>query len=304
MTANSRITQRTAPLDIKAIVMGLFFALIWSSAFTSARIIVLQAPPLTISALRFLLAGLIAITIAYLMGQRIRLDRKNWRAVAIFGICQNALYLGLFFTAMQRIEASLASIIASAVPLIVGFTSAIRGERVGWLGWTGLGIGFSGVALIMGARLSGGVDLIGVLLCLIGVTALAIATLAVRATSSKGNVLMVVGLQMLIGSAALAIPALLLEDHSFTWTGSLLGAFLYTVIMPGIVATIIWFLLVERIGATRASTFHFLNPFFGVAIASVILGESLSQTDVIGVAVVMAGILAVQSSRTSAKKSS
>lgn len=285
-------------MDFRAILMGLFFALIWSSAFTSARIIVLQAPPLTISSLRFAVAGIIAITIAFALGQRIRLDRKNWRAVIIFGICQNALYLGLFFMAMTRIEASLASIIASAMPLIVGLASALfLGERLGKLGWLGLIAGFAGVALIMGVRLSSGIDIIGIGLCLVGVTALAVAALTVRATSSKGNVLMVVGLQMLVGSVVLLIPALLFETPTFTWTGSLFAAFSYTVIMPGIVATIIWFLLVERIGATRASTFHFLNPFFGVAIAAVILGEQLTQTDVIGVLIVMAGIFAVQVSR-------
>jgi drug/metabolite transporter (DMT)-like permease len=285
-------------MDIRAILMGLTFALIWSSAFTSARIIVLQAPPLTISSLRFAVAGIIAITIAYLLGQRIRLDRKNWRAVIIFGICQNALYLGLFFMAMTRIEASLASIIASAMPLIVGLASALfLGERLGRLGWIGLIAGFTGVAIIMGARMSDGIDLYGIILCVIGVSALAAAALTVRATSSKGNVLMVVGLQMLVGSLALLIPALLLETPTFTWTGSLFAAFSYTVLMPGIVATIIWFLLVERIGATRASTFHFLNPFFGVAIAAMILGEQLTRTDVLGVLIVMAGIFAVQISR-------
>jgi probable blue pigment (indigoidine) exporter len=287
-------------VDFRAIAMGLTFALIWSSAFTSARIIVTQAPALTISSLRFLIAGLIAMGIAYLLGQRIRLDRKNWRAVLIFGVCQNALYLGLFFLAMQRIEASLASIIASAMPLIVGLASAVfLRERLSPLGWIGLLVGFAGVALIMGARLSGGIDLFGIMLCLVGVTALAVATLAVRATSAKGNVLMVVGLQMLVGSATLLIPALIFEEQSFNWTPSLFAAFSYTVVMPGIVATIIWFLLVERIGATRASTFHFLNPFFGVAIAALVLGEKLGGTDVIGVVVVMAGILAVQISRTS-----
>lgn len=285
-------------MDIRAILMGLIFALIWSSAFTSARIIVLQAPPLTISSLRFAVAGIIAIAIAYLMGQRIHLTRKNWRAVIIFGICQNALYLGLFFMAMQRIEASLASIIASAMPLIVGLASAVfLGERLGKLGWLGLIAGFTGVTLIMGARLSGGIDPIGIVLCLIGVSALAAATLAVRGATSKGNVLMVVGLQMLVGSLALLLPALVFETPSFTWTGSLFAAFSYTVLFPGIIATIIWFLLVERIGATRASTFHFLNPFFGVAIAAVILNETLTQTDVIGVLIVMAGIFAVQIAR-------
>ena len=285
-------------MDIRAILMGLTFALIWSSAFTSARIIVLQAPPLTISSLRFATAGIIAITIAYALGQRIQLDRKKWRAIIIFGICQNALYLGLFFMAMQRIEASLASIIASAMPLIVGLASALfLGERLGKIGWIGLVAGFIGVALIMGARMSNGIDVLGIIFCIIGVTALAIAALTVRATSSKGNVFMVVGIQMLIGSLALFIPAILFEVPHFTWTGSLLAAFSYTVLMPGIFATIIWFLLVDRIGATRASTFHFLNPFFGVAIAAVILDEQLTYTDIIGVLIVMAGIFAVQVSR-------
>ena len=285
-------------MDIRAILMGLTFALIWSSAFTSARIIVLQAPPLTISSLRFATAGIIAITIAYALGQRIHLDRKKWRAIIIFGICQNALYLGLFFMAMQRIEASLASIIASAMPLIVGLASALfLGERLGKIGWIGLVVGFIGVALIMGARMSNGIDMVGIIFCIIGVTALAIAALTVHATSSKGNVFMVVGIQMLIGSLALFIPAILFEVPHFTWTGSLLAAFSYTVLMPGIFATIIWFLLVDRIGATRASTFHFLNPFFGVAIAAVILDEQLTYTDIIGVLIVMAGIFAVQVSR-------
>jgi drug/metabolite transporter (DMT)-like permease len=60
----------------------------------------------------------------------------------------------------------------------------------------------------------------------------------------------------------------------------------------------IWFVLVGRIGATRAATFHFLNPFFGVATAAVILAEPVTLRDVIGVAIIMAGILAVQLARS------
>jgi drug/metabolite transporter (DMT)-like permease len=78
----------------------------------------------------------------------------------------------------------------------------------------------------------------------------------------------------------------------------LIIAFVYTTIMPGLLATLIWFWLVGRIGATRAATFHFLNPVFGVAIAAMLLGERLSWVDGMGVAIVAAGILAVQLSRT------
>ena len=285
-------------MDIRSVLMGFTFALMWSSAFTSARIIVLQAPALTISSLRFLISGLLAVGIAYLLGQRIRLDRKNWRAVIIFGICQNALYLGLFFLAMQRIEASLASIIASIMPLLVALASAVFfRERLGVLGTIGLFAGFTGVGVIMVARLQGGMDLMGVFYCLVGVTSLAAATLSVKSASSKGNVLMVVGLQMLVGSLALLFPALIFEDQHISWTPSLFAAFSYTIIVPGLMATVIWFLLVERI-ATRASTYHFLNPFLGVGIAALVLGESLTLQDIIGVIIVMAGIFAVQISKT------
>ena len=53
-----------------------------------------------------------------------------------------------------------------------------------------------------------------------------------------------------------------------------------------------------RIGAVRASSFHFLNPFFGIAIAAVLLGERIRPLDILGVAVAMAGILAVQMARS------
>ncbi len=288
-------------MDIRAIIMGTGFALMWSSAFTSARIIVQQAPPLTISSLRFLIAGLLAIGIAFAMGQRIRLDKRGWRAVIVFGICQNALYLGLFFMAMQRIEASLAAIIASVMPLLVALASAVfLKERLPLLGWAGLIAGFVGVGIIMASRFNGGMDLLGVGYCLIGVMSLAAATLLVKGASSQGNLLMVVGLQMLVGGTALILPALLLEQQTIHWTPSLIGALSYTIIVPGLVATLIWFNLVGRIGATRASTYHFLNPFLGVGIAAIILGERLSLQDVFGVLVVMAGIFAVQVSRSKA----
>ncbi|PWE28896.1 EamA family transporter [Maritimibacter sp. 55A14] len=285
-------------MDIRAILMGLAFATMWSSAFASARIIVQDMPPLSALALRFLISGLLAVAIAYAMGQRARLSRPQWGATVLFGVCQNALYLGLNFVAMQWIEAGLAAIIASTMPLLVAAASwLIFRERLPALGIIGLFAGFSGVAIIMGDRLTGGVDTLGVIFCLIGVLALTFATLSVRGASAGGNLLMVVGLQMLVGSAVLTVPALALESWEVTWHPVLIAAFVYTTLIPGLAATFVWFLLVGRIGATRAATFHFLNPFLGVAIAAILLGEALGPHDILGVTIIMGGILAVQLSR-------
>jgi probable blue pigment (indigoidine) exporter len=285
-------------MDIRAILMGLAFAVMWSSAFTSARIIVADASPLMALSARYLISGLIGVGVALALGQTWRLTRAQWRATIIFGVLQNAVYLGMNFVAMQTVQASLAAIIASTMPLLVGLaTWLFLGEKLKPLGIAGLIAGVIGVAIIMGARISGGVDLTGLLLCGVGVVALSAATLLVRGATSGGNFLMVVGLQMLVGCVALSIATLLFETPHISPSWPLALAFLYTCLVPGLLATVVWFWLVNRIGATRAATFHFLNPFFGVAIAWLLLGEPLGVQDIIGVAVIALGILAVQVSR-------
>jgi drug/metabolite transporter (DMT)-like permease len=286
-------------MDFRALALGLVFALIWSSAFSSARIIVEAAPPLMALSLRFFMSGLIGVGIAAALGQSLRLAPAQWRAVLIFGICQNALYLGLNFVGMQTVEASLAAILASAMPLLVAAANwGVFGEKLPALGIGGLIAGFAGVSIIMADRFGGGADVTGVVLCFLGVIALSVATLMMRSASSDGgNLLMVVGLQLLVGSIALLPPALILETPEVTWSWELVAAFVYTTLMPGLTATFIWFRLVARIGSTRAATYHFLNPFFGVVIAAVLLGERLSWADALGVVVIAAGILAVQLAR-------
>jgi len=285
-------------MDIRAIGMGLAFALMWSSAFTSARVIVMDAPPLGSLALRFFISGIIGVAIARMMGQSWTLTRDQWRATFVFGLCQNALYLGLNFVAMQTIEASLASIIASMMPLMVAFAGwVVFRERLRPLAVLGLLAGVIGVGLIMGTRINGGVDLYGVSLCGIAAVALTIATLSVRGASSGGNVMMIVGLQMFVGAGILAVASAGLETIEVNFTWRLGFAFIYTTLVPGVLATWVWFALVGRIGAVRAATFHFLNPFFGVAIAGVLLGEAIGGIDLIGVAIITVGILAVQLSK-------
>ncbi|MEM8630676.1 MAG: DMT family transporter [Pseudomonadota bacterium] len=288
-------------MDLRAVVMGLAFALMWASAFSSARMIVVDAPPLAALSVRFVISGVIGVALARAMGQSWHLTHSQWRATIVFGLCQNALYLGLNFVAMQTVEASVAAIIASTMPLLVALAGwAAFGEKLGVSDGLGLVAGIVGVGVIMGARMgTGTLDLFGVGLCVIGVVSLTIATLAMRGASSGGNFLMVVGLQMLIGAVPLAVLSGLTETMEVTWSSRLVLAFLYTTLVPGLAATLVWFLLVDRIGATRAATYHFLTPFFGVAIAALLLDEPLGWQDALGVAIITAGIFAVQKARAS-----
>ncbi|GAB1361525.1 hypothetical protein MASR1M32_07610 [Rhodobacter sp.] len=204
-------------MSLRSILIGLVFVALWSSAFATARVIVAHAPPLTALAFRFAISGLLAVALAWALGQSLRLTRGQAVSVVVFGLCQNAVYLGLNFIALQWVEASLAVIIAASMPLLVaGLGWAFRGEPISRQAAAGLAAGFLGVALIMGTRVTGGADPLGILLCILGALALAVATLSLGNAASGGNVLMVVGLQMLVGSAALAVIAALTEEWHFT----------------------------------------------------------------------------------------
>ncbi len=289
-------------MDPLALGMGLAFSAMWSSAFATARIIVLDASPLTVLELRFAISGTIAVAMARAQGQSWHLTRPVAVSVLVFGICQNAIYLGLNFIALQWVEGSLASVIASAMPLMVaGIGWLAAGEKLRPLGLAGLATGLAGVALIMGSRITGGASPAGVALCLVAALALAVATRLVRGASAGGNLLMVVGLQMWVGAAVLAAVAALVEVPRLDVTPRLVLTLTYQILVPGLAATLLWFALVQRVGALRAASFHFLNPFLGVAIAAMLLGEHVGPFDVLGVAIAMVGILAVQLSRQAAR---
>ena len=294
MAANAGVSAR--PVDWVAIVMGISFALMWSSAFTSAKIAVTDAPPFVLLTFRFFLSGLMAMGIAAAMGQKLPSSRRIWLMILIIGVCQNSLYLGLNFLAMTEVPAGLAAIIASSLPLTVALAGAVfLKARLVRLAVLGLAIGFGGVLLIMAGRIEGGVSIMGLVCCVIGVIALTVATLVVKGADLGRDLLMIVGLQMLAGSVTLLPVALLFESTSdINWTWRLAAAFAYTTIVPGVIATIIWFRLVRRIGATHAATYHFLNPAFGVVVASLLLGEQLDMVDWTGVVMITASILLVQ----------
>ncbi len=283
-------------IDPGAMVLGVLFVTMWSSAFTTARIIVLEVAPLTALMVRFAISGVLCVGIARLIGQSLDLSRRQWLACIVFGVCQNAIYLGANFISMQWIEASLAAIIASTMPFQVAVLNLLFfGVRLNPVGIGGLLVGFLGVLIIVTGRISMGLELLGVVLCLVASIGFCLATLAVRQATSGGNLMMIVGIQLLVGCAVLVPLALVFEtaqmpDVSFR----LVAAFSYQTLVPGIVATWLWFYLINRIGPTRASSFHFLNPFLGVVVAAAVLGEPVGFADFVGVAIITAGILAVQ----------
>ena len=300
MTLGHTTTHHMGRYNAITVAMGVGFAFIWSSAFTSAKLALEYAPPLLMLSGRFLVAGIIAVSIAVMLGDHLPRGRDRWLRIIILGICQNALYLGLMFVAMTSIEAGLAAIIGSALPLVVAaLAPAFLHERIGPIKMLGLALGFVGVIWVMQNHLGDTPDgslgtVAGIVFAALGTIALGVGTVVVKHGNFGTGIMMVVGLQMLVGSLVLAPLGLALEsvsDFNITWP--FLAAITYIIIGPSLIATWLWFSLLQRTSATEAGAYHFLNPVFGVAVAWLVLTERFGWSDWIGIGLVAVGILVV-----------
>ena len=279
-------------MEFKHILLGVGFALIWASAFPSAKLAVQFSPPFFFLFLRFTLAGLFSIILGTYLGQSFKLDRKSLLWIVVFGVIQNGLYLGLIFLALTKIDSNVSVIIASILPLTVAFFSWVFFKsRLSFLGLSGLFIGLIGVLLIMLQRIEKEYEMLGITLCIMGLLATTFSTLIItKININKNNILIVVGLQMLAGSLFLLPLSYFFEVWSISFNLTFLFTFLYIAAFPGIIGPVIWFYLQKEIGAVKYSSFHFLVPFFGIAISYFLLGETLTFSDMIGVIVIILGL--------------
>ena len=282
-------------MEFKHILLGVGFALIWASAFPSAKLAVQFCPPFFFLFLRFSLAGLFSILLGTCLGQNFRFDHKDLIWIAIFGLIQNGLYLGLIFLALTKIDSNISVIIASILPLTVAFFSwLIFKSKMSLLGLSGLVVGLFGVLLIMLQRVEKEYEILGITLCLLGLLATTFSTLIItKININKNNILIIVGLQMLAGSIFLLPLSYFFEVWDVSFSITFLFTFLYIAAFPGIIGPVIWFYLQKEIGAVKYASFHFLVPFFGIGISYFLLGETLTFSDVIGVVVIILGLYLV-----------
>ena len=282
-------------MEFKHILLGVGFAFIWASAFPSAKMAVQFCPPFFFLFLRFSLAGLFSIVLGSYLGQSFQFDRKSLMLIAVFGLIQNGLYLGLIFLALTKIDSNVSVIIASILPLTVAFFSWILFKtRMSLLGFCGLIVGLSGVLLIMLQRVERDYETLGISLCLLGLLATTFSTLIItKININKDNILIVVGLQMLAGSLFLLPISYFFEVWSVSFNMTFLFTFLYIAAFPGIIGPVIWFYLQKEIGAVKYSSFHFLVPFFGIGISYFLLGEILTFSDMVGVLIIILGLYLV-----------
>lgn len=287
--------QRAAPLAVWAALAAVYFA--WGGTYVGIRVAIETIPPLLMASTRYLVAGALLYVWAIRRGDREgdRPTARQWRSAAIIG---GALLLGgngLVTLSEQHIPSGIAALLLATVPLwMVLLSGVLFGERVRWLEWSGILIGFAGVAFLAWPSDVQRLDPLGIGMVIFASLSWASGSVYARRAPMPERPLVGVAMQMLVGGLALGVVGILrgelprvhLEQVSLE---SALGL-AYLIVVGSWVAfsSYVWLLRVAR--TSLVATYAYVNPIVAVVLGWLILSEPVTVRTFIAGGVILAGV--------------
>lgn len=269
------------------------FCVLWSLAFGMSKLALADCPPLLLVTIRLLVAGVITLGIAAMLGAKRRLGWRDGLVLAVLGVVNSACYLGFSHLGMRLVPSGLMALIVSTNPALTALLAAcFLGERMTVRKITGLTLGFAGVAIVVESRLAGGASsALGIGFAVAALVSMSGGTILLKRFAPDIDLVVANGVQTLAGGLALAPLAFTFESVSdIVPTWRFVGAMTYVILCSSVAAYLLWFRLVMVYGATAASAYHFLMPPLGMLFGWILLGEPMHALDLLGAVPVAAGI--------------
>jgi len=291
---NTLSTQPQSTAKPEAAWVGWLFGLLASACFSLAPPVARGAilaglDPTTLLVLRMALATLaFFVTIIVMKPALFRISRQTLLVTCCGGL-MNGLGMLLFFWALVRVDASVASMMISTVPLMVLSLLALRGERFTYRHIVRLVLGLGGIYLLLGP--GGDIDPVGILLL-----AVAIFCFAVQITLLqwylKGQDPRTVSFYISIFMSVVILAYWLTQE--IVWQDPGLTGWI-SVISLAIVSTFLARLLfvaaVDRIGSGQMSLLTPLETLLTITWSMLFLGERLAPLQFVGGALVLGSAL-------------
>jgi len=261
---------------------------IWGASFLFMRICADDFGPLALVEVRLAAGALVLLP--FLWRARARFPLSLWPKLAGIGLLNSALPFLLFAWAAQRAPAGVGAISNAMTVLFTALIAALFfGERISTRSGIALLAGFIGVVVLASGKMAG---------VPVGWAAAA-GTLASFLYGVAINLVKrhLSGLPSApVAAATLGASALLLLPFAvWQWPSGVLplkawaAALILGVVCTG-AAFLLYYRLIARIGASRASTVTYLIPVFGVAWAWWLLGEPLTLTMAVAGALILGSL--------------
>ncbi len=272
-------------------------ATLWGASYTFIKLGVESIPPVSLIAARTAIAALVLLVVLRWRGVALPTDAANWRRFLFQAALNSVIPFTLIAWAEQSVDAGLATILNSSVPIFAFVLTLHRPRRTsaGRRQLFGVVCGMIGIVLIIGVQALAGIgrQLAAELAIVAATVCYAAAAIYGRAFRDLDPVVSATG--SLLCGAFVLIPISVLVDHPWTLTpsGRSITGLLCLSIFSTALAFTIYFRLVRTLGSLGVTAQAYLRVPIGVAIGVVFLGETLAPTTLIGLLLVITGVAAM-----------
>lgn len=269
--------------------------LLWALCFPLIVVGLSFLSPLYFAGARALLAGAPLLLVAVMLRRPWPTGTAIWGTLLGIGVSTTSLgFLGMFL-AGQLIAPGFATVIANTQPLIAAMLAAwLLGERLGLRGMTALLAGFGGIVTMTLPRLlendgvSSSTGIVYVLAAAIGVAA---GNVLMKRLANRVDPLMAMGWQLVLGALPLMVAAILFEPLPPDPLALEIVLVLTALALAGTALPFyLWFSVLRSCDLSRANTFSFLTPVFGMGLGVGLFGERLAGPELIGIGLVLVGV--------------
>ena len=273
-----------------------YFVVVWGSGFLATKVGLQYASPFTFLTLRFALGILLVVPIALAVRPTWPASRNQWLHVAIAGLLMHAVNLGgSHYAQYLGMSAGIAALVLALQPLVTAVVAGpFIGERLNRLQWTGVLLGFAGVALVVWHKIDldamSTASLAAVLIALVAIT---VGTLYQRRFCPAIDLRAASVVQFAATLLFVAPLAWLVEGFHFRLSWQLLASIGFLVVFASIFAVNALHTLMRRGEATRVTSLLYLTPIIAVALEWLMFGIYPTWLTAVGVVITCAGVALV-----------
>lgn len=281
-------------MKLQDIGMLFLLAAIWGASFIFIRIASPVLGPLVLMDLRVLIAALALVIYAGAL-RKLPNIRSQWKQFLLLGALNAAIPFTLIAVAELYLTASFAAILNATTPLLTAIVASFWGsEKFTGRKSFGLVLGIIGVSVVVGwnpVPMTTTV-LVGAL-CSVG-AALFYGIGSVYTTRTfKGVPPMGMAIGQQLGAGMVLLPFAVFQlPHVMPNLSVVLCVLVLAVICTSF-GYLLFFRLINSVGATRTVTVTFLVPFFGIIWGSLFLTEPIGIGTILGLCIILTSIVFV-----------
>jgi drug/metabolite transporter (DMT)-like permease len=271
----------------------------WGSSYLFIKIGVDHGlTPFTLITFRLLIGFILLATVVAVAREPLPRDPRMYGHLAVMGVINIAIPFSLITFAEQSVDSSLAAVINGAVPLLVIVIAALflKGESITANRLAGLGLGFVGVAIIVGLDITdlGSSSAIGEIALLGWTVPYACGAVYARAPIHGLRPMIPALFQVFFGLLTTSTLAFATEHPlAVAWVPESIFAVVWLGLLGSGLAYLAFFRTLQRWGATRTSLVAYLLPVYGIALGALVRSEPISWTTLVGTGLIIAGIALV-----------